>query len=69
MPALRDMALLVEEREKEQFYWAVIEALDDDASEVLHYRRFSEATVPQASYSNALVLGAAALRSVADADA
>ncbi|MEJ7686323.1 MAG: hypothetical protein WKG52_04600 [Variovorax sp.] len=69
VPVLRDMALLIEERDKDQFYWVLIEALDDEASEVLHYRRFSEATAPQSSYSSALALGAAALRCAGDVEA
>ena len=67
MPAIRDMALTVEEREKGKFFWMLIEALDDDAAESMLYRRFKSAATPQSSYSSALALGAAALRRLADA--
>jgi hypothetical protein len=67
MPAIRDMALTVEEREKGKFFWVLIEALDDEAGEAMLYRRFKSAAAPQASYSSALALGAAALRRLADA--
>ena len=65
MASLRDMALTIEEREKGKFYWVLIEAFDDDGSEVLHYRRLRAAVTPQESYSSALALGAAALRRLA----
>jgi hypothetical protein len=67
MASLRDMALTIEEREKGQFYWVLIEAFDDEGSEILQYRRFKSATAPQESYSSALALGAAALRRLAQA--
>ncbi|PNG56590.1 MULTISPECIES: hypothetical protein [unclassified Variovorax] len=67
MASLRDMALTIEEREEGKFYWVLIEALDDEGSEILHYRRINSATTPQASYSSALALGAAALRRLAQA--
>ena len=66
MPALRDMALTVEERGKGEFYWVLIEAFNGDGSEALYYRRFQSASMPQASYSNALALGAATLRRLAE---
>jgi hypothetical protein len=67
MPAIRDMALTVEERAKGEFFWVLIEAFDNDTADALHYRRFKSANMPQASYSSALALGAAALRRIADA--
>jgi hypothetical protein len=67
MPAIRDMALTVEEREKGKFFWVLIEAIDDDAADAMLYRRFKSAAAPQSSYSSALALGAAALRRLADA--
>ena len=67
MASLRDMALTVEEREKGKFYWVLIEAFEDDGSEVLHYRRVRSAATPQESYSSALALGAAALRRLVQA--
>ena len=67
MPAIRDMALTVEERERGSFYWVLIEALDDEAGEAMLYRRFKSAATAQPSYSSALVLGAAALRRLAEA--
>ncbi|OUM01144.1 hypothetical protein [Variovorax sp. JS1663] len=67
MASLRDMALTIEERTKGKFYWVLIEAFEDDGSEVLHYRRVRSAATPQESYSSALALGAAALRRLAQA--
>ncbi len=66
MPAIRDMALTVEERGKGKFFWVLIEAFDNETGDALHYRRFKCAATPQASYSSALALGAAALRRLAD---
>ena len=66
MPAIRDMALTVEERGKGEFFWVLIEAFDNETGDALHYRRFKSAATPQASYSSALALGAAALRRLAD---
>ena len=67
MASLRDMALTIEERGEGKFYWVLIEAFDDEGSEILQYRRFKSAATPQASYSSALALGAAALRRLAQA--
>ena len=67
MPAIRDMALTVEEREKGKVFWVLIEAFDNDTGDALHYRHFKSAATPQASYSSALALGATALRRLADA--
>ena len=67
MASLRDMALTIEEREEGKFYWVLIEAFDDEGSEILQYRRFKSAAAPQATYSSALALGAAALRRLAQA--
>ncbi|RZL93864.1 MAG: hypothetical protein EOP82_06335 [Variovorax sp.] len=68
MPALRDMALTVEERSKGEFYWVLIEAFSGDGSEAMYYRRFQSASVPQPTYSNALTLGAALLRKLAESE-
>jgi len=70
MPAVRDMALTVDEREKGKFFWVLIEAFDneDAETEAMHYRRFKSAATPQPSYSSALALGAAALRRLADSE-
>ncbi|MBT2321219.1 hypothetical protein J7E62_02450 [Variovorax paradoxus] len=68
MPAVRDMALTVEEREKGQFFWVLIEAFDNEAGEAMYYRRFKSAATPQPSYSSALALGVAALRRLASAE-
>jgi hypothetical protein len=74
MPALNDLALTVEEREPGQFYWTLLEALDNsghsdvhdvhDAHDTLEYRVFRSATKPQATYSNALALGVAELQKI-----
>jgi len=62
MPALRDIALTVEERETNQFFWVLLEALSSDAPDAIIYRRIQTASTPQPSYSSALVMGADALR-------
>jgi hypothetical protein len=56
MPALNDLALTVEEREPGQFYWTLLEALDNsghtdlhDTRDTLDYRVFRSAAKPQAS--------------------
>ena len=68
MPALNDLALTVEEREPGQFYWTLLEALDNsgnsDLHETLDYRVFRSAAKPQASHSNALALGVAELQKI-----
>lgn len=64
MPALRDVALTVEEREPNQFFWVLLEALSSDATDAIHYRRFQTASIPQPDYSSALVMGAHALRKI-----
>eukprot|EP01035_Chromulina_nebulosa_P040107 gene40107-54224_t len=59
MPVLNDLALAVEEREPGQFFWTLLEAHHGgDASETLDYRVYRTAPKPQATYSNALALGA-----------
>jgi len=68
MPALNDLALTVEEREPGQFYWTLLEAHHDgDASETLDYRVYRTAARPQASYSNALAVGAVELQKISAA--
>jgi hypothetical protein len=71
MPALNDLALTVEEREPGQFYWTLLEALDNgghsdlhDTRDTLDYRVFRSAAKPQATYSNALALGVAELQKI-----
>jgi len=66
MPALRDIALTVEERQPNQYFWVILEAFSSDAAEAIHYNRMQTAARPQASYSSALVMGANALRKMAD---
>jgi len=66
MPALRDIALTVEERGTHQFFWVILEALHSDAAEAIHYSRIFTAAAPQATYSSALVMGANALRKLVD---
>jgi hypothetical protein len=68
MPALRDIALTVEERETNQFVWILLEALSSDATDAIHYRRIHTASVAQPSYSSALVMGANALRKLIDSN-
>ena len=68
MPALNDLALTVEEREPGQFFWTLLEALDNsghtDAHDTLDYRVFRSAPKPQASYSSALAMGVAELQKI-----
>ncbi|QSI30752.1 hypothetical protein GNX71_14680 [Variovorax sp. RKNM96] len=68
MPALNDLALTVEEREPGQFYWTLLEALDNsghsDLHDTLDYRVCRSAAKPQASYSNALAMGVAELQKI-----
>ena len=67
MAAARDIALTVEERDDNQFFWVLIEAVDKEDMEEIHYGRIHSATTPQSSYSSALVMGASALRRLASA--
>ncbi|MDM0103836.1 hypothetical protein QTH97_02750 [Variovorax sp. J22R24] len=62
MPALRDIALTVEERGQNQYFWVLLEAFNSDAVEAIHYQRIHTASVAQTTYSSALVMGANALR-------
>jgi hypothetical protein len=62
MPALRDIALTVEERETNQFFWVLLEALSSDPTDAIHYQRIQTASVAQPDYSSALVMGTSALR-------
>ncbi len=66
MPAFRDMALTVEERDEHQFFWVILEASSSDATEAIHYRPIFSAAAPQPSYSSALAMGAHALRKLVD---
>jgi len=68
MPGLRDIALTVEERDKNQFFWVILEALQSDAAEAIHYSGIYCAANPQTTYANALVMGAHQLRKLADPD-
>ena len=68
MPALNDLALAVEEREPGQFFWILLEAHHGDAvSETFDYRVYRTASRPQASYSNALAVGAVELQKISAA--
>jgi hypothetical protein len=62
MPALRDIALTVEERQPDQYFWVLLEASSSDAAEAIHYSPIQTAASAQASYASALVMGANALR-------
>ena len=63
---LREIALTVEERQANQFYWVLLEAVSSDETEAIHYRRIRTATLAQTTYSNALAVGTQALRRLAD---
>ena len=64
MPVLRDLALTVEERENNQFFWVLLEALSSDPTDAIHYQRIQTASVAQPNYSDALVMGANAMRKI-----
>ncbi|MBB3176099.1 hypothetical protein [Variovorax sp. Sphag1AA] len=66
MAALREIALTVEERDTNQFYWVLLEAVSTDETEAIHYRKIRSATLAQTTYSNALAVGYSALRRVAE---
>ncbi|MDI3380571.1 hypothetical protein ACFPPF_08935 [Xenophilus aerolatus] len=65
MLSLRDMALTVEERGENQFYWVVLEASEPDEGEVMIYRRIESAARAQSTYSNALAMGVDVVRRLA----
>lgn len=69
MPSPRNIALTVHELEVGEFYWVLMEAVDDTPgipgtpSERTHvYVPLEAAAEPYASYSNALVAGVAVMR-------
>jgi hypothetical protein len=66
MAALREIALTVEQRGRDQFFWVLLEALSSDATEAIHYSPIHIAATPQSTYASALVMGANALRRIAD---
>ncbi len=62
-PRLRNIALTVHELEADEFYWVLMEAVDDVAADdALPYIPLETANSPYSSYSNALVAGVAAMR-------
>jgi hypothetical protein len=67
MPTPRNIALTVHELEAGEFYWVLMEAVDDapgaPGKTTAHvYLPLEAALEPYASYSNALVAGVAAMR-------
>jgi len=63
MPSSRNIALTVHELEAGEFYWVLMEAVDDTPGETSHiYMPLEAAQDPYATYSNALVAGVAVLR-------
>jgi hypothetical protein len=62
MSQLRNIALTVHELEEGEFYWVLMEGTDHPLEDVLAYVTLEAAAVPQATYSNALVAGVAAIR-------
>lgn len=63
MPAARNIALTVHELEAGEFYWVLMEAVEDTPGETSHvYMPLEAAHEPYASYSNALVAGVAVMR-------
>ena len=62
MSKLRNIALTVHELEEGEFFWVLMEGTDHQIEDVLPYVTLESAPLPQASYSNALVSGMAAIR-------
>ena len=69
MRVLKDIAVTVEERTPGEFFWLLMEAVDQMDSDALHYKTLRRASSPQRSYSTALTLGALELRRMTGADA
>ena len=64
-PRLRNIALTVHELEADEFYWVLMEAVDDvGEDDALPYIPLETATNAYSSYSNALVAGVAAMRRI-----
>jgi len=64
-PSSRDLALTVQELEPGEFYWVLMEAVDEPPTHrgATHsYLPLEAAGEPQASYSNALAAGVSVLR-------
>lgn len=63
MPSARNIALTVHELEEGEFYWVLMEAVEDVPGETTHvYMPLEAAPEPYATYSNALVAGVAVMR-------
>ncbi|MGJ7500231.1 hypothetical protein ACSFBF_07715 [Variovorax sp. ZT5P49] len=63
MSSSRNIALTVHELEAGEFYWVLMEAVDDTPGETSHiYMPLEAAHDPYATYSNALVAGVAVMR-------
>jgi hypothetical protein len=63
MSSSRNIALTVHELEAGEFYWVLMEAVDDTPGETSHvYMPLEAAHDPYATYSNALVAGVALMR-------
>lgn len=60
--ALRDVALTVLELEPNEFHWVLMEAVQADSEDCLGYRPIDSSTQGLPDYSEALILGASALR-------
>jgi hypothetical protein len=72
------MALTVEEHADGQFFWVILEGSNGDRAdaghgdgdgEAIHYTPLHIAATPQSTYASALVLGAHAMRRIADPSA
>ncbi|RQO55833.1 hypothetical protein DBV14_11585 [Variovorax sp. KBW07] len=69
MPTARNIALTVHELEAGEFYWVLMEAVEDTPGETSHvYMPLEAAHEPYATYSNALVAGVAVMRRLFGAD-
>jgi hypothetical protein len=63
MSKARNIALTVHELEAGEFYWVLMEAVEDTPGETTHvYMPLEAAHEPYATYSNALVAGVAVMR-------
>lgn len=69
MPFTRNIALTVHELEEGEFYWVLMESVEDPVDRNAHtYLPLESAHEPYTSYSNALVAGVAVMRKMFGSD-
>lgn len=64
MPALRNIALTVQELEVGEFFWVLLEATNHAMEDFLPYLPLETADGSHASYGDALIAGFARLRAL-----